>query len=233
MQTPQARDTIDLPLHRLTPSVQQILLHSLHAQQQREDASHDIDHLVRVWRNCQRIVVWPDAPITLDNDALLIAVCLHDAINLPKDSPDRQQASQRSAEHARQQLQRDVSAARLDVVCHAIEAHSYSARIPARTPEAQVLQDADRLDALGAVGIARCIDVGSRLGRRLFDLSDPQARYRLPDDSVWTLDHFRTKLFAIADTLHTDAARALARQRVAFMQQFLDQLDGEVGTSPP
>ena len=69
-----------------------------------------------------------------------------------------------------------IRAACLPEIRHAIEAHSYSAGIAPRTIEAKVVQDADRLDALGAIGLARCIAVGAALGRPLYEPDDPFCR---------------------------------------------------------
>jgi len=93
----------------------------------------------------------------------------------------------------------------IDEVYHAIEAHSYSANIPTRTLEAEVVQDADRLDSLGAIGIARCLLVGGRLNLQMFNHDDPFCDEREPDDSRYTVDHFYAKLFKLPETMKTEA----------------------------
>ena len=93
----------------------------------------------------------------------------------------------------------------------------------------RALQDADRLEALGAVGILRTVAVGVGLGAELFDAADPWARNRTRDDRRFTLDHFFTKLLQLAETLSTEAGRREARGRTAAMEDFLKQLGEEIG----
>ena len=116
----------------------------------------------------------------------------------------------------------------LPEVFHAIEAHSYSANIPTRTLEAAVVQDADRLDSLGAIGIARCLLVGGKLNRPLFHDEDPFCDGREPNDGQYTIDHFYAKLFKLPATMKTDAGRAEAQRRADLMQRYLDDLRKEV-----
>ena len=116
----------------------------------------------------------------------------------------------------------------LPEVFHAIEAHSYTANIPTRTLEAAVVQDADRLDSLGAIGIARCLLVGGTLNRPLFDNQDPFCDERDPDDGQFTIDHFYAKLFKLPATMKTRAGREEAQRRADLMQRYLDDLRKEI-----
>ncbi|WP_415920313.1 HD domain-containing protein [Tateyamaria sp. SN6-1] len=189
------------------------------------DGAHDIWHLRRVWGNCQRIADALDAPV--DRQVLMIAAYLHDIVNLPKDDPCRRDAARLSAEHAVAWMHaRGLPGA--EAVAHAIRGHSFSAGAPCETLEAQILQDADRLEALGAIGIARCFTVSGQMGAGIVHGDDPLAQTRALDDKTYALDHFQVKLFAIADTLHTAPARAMAADRVAFMRTFQAQLASEV-----
>jgi uncharacterized protein len=108
----------------------------------------------------------------------------------------------------------------LDAVAHAIEAHSYSAAIPAESIEAKIVQDADRIDALGAIGLARVFYIGGQLGRPLAHADDPLALERPLDDRAYTLDHFAVKLAALPAMMQTDAGRRLAERRVALLMDF-------------
>ncbi len=134
------------------------------------DMAHDINHVKRVVKNCSYLtdIEGANAQITLP------AAWLHDCVAVAKDSPLRAQGSRLAAQAATHFLSGiDYPAGLLPEVYHAIEAHSYSADIPPRTLEAQVVQDADRLDSLGAIGIARCLLVGGHLQRPLCDTLDP------------------------------------------------------------
>jgi HD superfamily phosphodiesterase len=99
-----------------------------------------------------------------------------------------------------------------------------------RTPEAAVVQDADRLDALGAVGIARTFLVAGSLGSALAHPTDPFPTRRPPDDRRFAVDHFYAKLLTLAGTMRTDAGRAEAERRTAFLRTFLHHLADEFGT---
>ncbi len=113
-------------------------------------------------------------------------------------------------------------------MAHAIRVHPFSRGLPPGTLEAAVLQDADRLDSIGAIGIARCFATGSVMGAPFYDEADPFARSRALDDKRFSLDHFPAKLLRIAGTLHTETARAVAATRVKLMEVFLDQLGQEI-----
>ncbi|MEY8841701.1 HD domain-containing protein [Cribrihabitans sp. XS_ASV171] len=193
-----------------------------------QDPAHDLAHLDRVWTNARTISGDPG------NRVLLAASYLHDLVNLPKDAPDRHLASRRSAEAARPILSGlCFSDAEKDATCHAIEAHSFLAGIAPETEEARILRDADRLDALGAIGIARCFMVSGALGRSLYDPEDPFAVRRDPDDSIWTLDHFRIKLLRLPQDMLTERGTEMARDRAARMIAYLDALANELGTDLP
>jgi uncharacterized protein len=182
------------------------------------DGAHDASHLARVWRTAQALLEsHPEA----DRLVVMAACYLHDLVNLPKNHPERAQASRRSAQRARHQLAWiGFPGELLDGVAHAIEAHSYSAAIAAETIEAKIVQDADRIDALGAVGLARVFHIGGQLGRPLAHPEDPLARGRPLDDTVYTLDHFAVKLAALPGMMQTDAGRRLAERRVALLMDF-------------
>ncbi len=209
------------------PFADQAALLLPHALPATDDGAHDLAHLARVWTNAYRIGQAEGANMR----QLLAAVLMHDCVAVEKSSPLRSQASRMAAEQARSVLSAlGWLPADIDVVAHAIEAHSHSAGIAPQSCEARVLQDADRLDALGVVGAARCFYVGGRLGRPLYDPADPAARDRAPDDVRFTLDHFLVKLFKLSAGFQTETGRALARQRhdrlVQLYQDFLDEIGG-------
>ncbi|MCE3604076.1 HD domain-containing protein [Massilia sp. P8910] len=183
-----------------------------------DDGAHDINHLHRVWRNAQALLAsHPEA----DALAVMAACYLHDLVNLPKNHPQRAMASRQSAELARRELAAiEFPAAKLDSVAHAIETHSFSAALPPRTIEAQLVQDADRLDALGAVGLARLFYIAGQMGSALAHPSDPLALERERDDRAYALDHIDVKLARLPAMMQTAAGRALAQARLAQLTAF-------------
>ncbi len=191
------------------------------------DPGHDVAH-------CLRVAEWT---IRLGGSAVdprhaIAAALLHDVINIPKDSPDRTRASERSAEFARGFLA-ELGFDSIDLICDAIHDHSYSTgRVP-RSPLGDALQDADRLEALGALGIFRTASCGARMGADYFDGDDPWAAHRDLDDGKHTVDHFFQKLLRLPPTLRTAAGRAEAERRAKFMTAFLRQLGDEIGAPFP
>lgn len=198
-----------------------------HALEPADDGAHDLSHLQRVWANVRRIAAQDGGDLQI----LLAATLLHDCVAVEKNSPLRAQASRLSAHKAGSILAAlGWCQSRIEATCHAIEAHSFSAAIPPVTLEAKILQDADRLDALGALGVARTFYVCGRLNRALYDPRDPHAEHRDYDDSRFTLDHFHTKLLHLADGFQTVTGARLAQVRHArlkrFMEEFIDEIDG-------
>lgn len=192
------------------------------------DGSHDLGHLRRVWGMAQHIAQAENAG---DLRVLLAASYLHDLVNLPKNAPNRAEAARLSAEKARDILAAETYPSdRIPAVCHAIEAHSYSGKTDPETIDAKILQDADRLDALGALGVARCFYIAGKMGSALFDQDDPQAQERPLDDTHFALDHFEVKLFGLPSSLHTQSARDIGFQRVEEMRAFRDALLSQIRT---
>lgn len=189
------------------------------------DAAHDIAHIKRVVNNAEKIISEESA----DKEIVVPAAWLHDCVILPKNHPDRKKASTLAARKAAEFLATtSYPKNKIPAVAHAIESHSYSAGISPETPEAKIVQDSDRLDALGAIGIARCFSVGGELNSRMYHPDDPFAESREIDDSKWTVDHFYEKLFKLPELLNTEAARRMAGERVAYMRSFLSQLSSEI-----
>ncbi|HEY8265213.1 MAG TPA: HD domain-containing protein [Steroidobacteraceae bacterium] len=189
------------------------------------DPGHGPAHLERVVATAMKLAAEEGARLEI----VLPAAWLHDCVHVAKDSPDRTRASRLAAEHAVHFLEAaGYPATWLADIRHSIEAHSYSAGIVPRTIEAKVVQDADRLDALGAVGLARCIAVGAALGRPLYEPDDPFCRLRAPDDRGASLDHFYAKLLTLANTMQTPAGRREAERRTAFLRAFIAQLESEL-----
>ncbi|EBZ8105846.1 hydrolase, partial [Salmonella enterica subsp. enterica serovar Muenster] len=122
----------------------------------------------------------------------------------------------------------DFPAEKLAGICHAIEAHSFSANIAPATPEAKIVQDADRLEALGAIGLARVFAVSGALGVALFDADDPFADRRPLNDKQFALDHFQTKLLKLPLTMQTERGKYLAQRNADFLVSYMAKLSAEL-----
>ena len=189
------------------------------------DGSHDLAHILRVFKNAMRIAEQEGG----NGRVLAAAVLLHDCVAVEKNSPLRAQASRLAAEKASTIL-RDRGWPDADIarVAHAILTHSFSAGIPPETVEAKILQDADRLDAIGMVGAARCFYVGGRMGSALYDPLDPKGEHRTLDDKAFSIDHFPIKLFKLADGFQTATGAEIARLRHRRLERFLDEFLDEI-----
>jgi uncharacterized protein len=120
-------------------------------------------------------------------------------------------------------------AEKLPAVAHAIAAHSFSAGIAPETPEARIVQDADRLEALGAIGLARMFLISGRMGGGIVDMDDPMALHRPLDDKAFALDHLEVKLLGLPATMQTRTGRLMAEERAEWMMSFRSRLLAEIG----
>lgn len=190
-----------------------------------DDPAHDFSHVVRVVSAAKKMALSENANL----EVVLPAAWLHDLVNLPKDHPDRKKASTFAADEALLFLDSiNYPKKYFNEIHHAISAHSFSAGITPETIEAKIVQDADRLDALGAVGLARLFSITTQLKRPFYDLVDPFAENRSYNDKLYGIDHIHIKLKTIASTMNTDSARQEAKQRLAFIDEFLHQLRSEI-----
>jgi uncharacterized protein len=202
-----------------------VLLEEIEPMYQWADPAHDFSHITRVYKNAQRIGKSECA----DMQVLLLAALLHDLgseSKLPKSSADLDLTCSKLAEDFLEikGFPEDVR----NKVQYAIETHRFSKGIVPETLEAKILQDADRLDAIGAIGIARVFMTGGTLKRKLYNPEDPFCQAREPDDSRWDLDHFYRKLLKLESGMHTDAARDVAQRRTTVLRRYLLELRKEL-----
>lgn len=192
--------------------------------------AHDFAHVLRVVGTAEALAEKERADVEL----CVTAALLHELFNYPKGHPKSHLSGERCAGEALALLRAEGwRADRAEAVAYAIRVHPFSRGVVPTTLEAKILQDADRLDSIGAIGIARCFATTSEMQRPFYHPDDPFCAARAPDDKLWGIDHFYRKLLRIPDVLHTDAARALARGRVAFMRDFLVQLGREIAPPSP
>ena len=193
------------------------------------DGSHDLSHFQRVWRMARDIS--RDEGGTADELILLTAAYFHDLVSLPKNHPERKEASLLSAERTVDLLKErwnEFPEEKLAGVRHAIHAHSFSAQVAAVTQEAKILQDADRMEAVGAIGLARVWYTAGQLNASLFDPADPLAERREPDDRKYALDHFQLKLLRLPAMMNTATGRRMAEVRADYLREFLRTICAEI-----
>ncbi|WP_413734286.1 phosphohydrolase [Sodalis sp. RH21] len=192
-----------------------------------DDKAHDLAHFSRVWNTAQKIMQLSQA-----NELTVLTACyFHDVVNLPKNHPERHLASTLAAKETLRILATrfpEYPVAAYPAVAHAIAAHSFSAGITPETLEAKIVQDADRLESLGAIGLARVFHVSGQLGRGLFHAEDPLALHRPLDDVHYTFDHFQTKLLTLADTMQTEMGRRMAAYNIDYLVTFMSKLCAEL-----
>lgn len=188
------------------------------------DASHDMQHIERVLVNAKKI----SATIPGANEQMIeLGVLLHDI-----DDPKYFSNEEMTAREILESLHVEESTIQEILAC--IEAVSFSGGNEQALPsiEAAIMRDADRLDAIGAVGIARAFAFGGARGRKLYDLSEEPRdemtveAYRKKE--VATVTHFREKLLKIKDLMVTEEGKRLAIKRHAFMEGYLTQLKDEL-----
>ena len=187
-------------------------------------AGHDWGHIQRVMKNGERLAKKEGA----DPVVVQLACAMHDVVNLSKSDPRRKQASTIAAEKAAQWLQGRLEEDRIELVYEAIKCHSFSAGFVPESLEARVVSDADNLDALGAIGIARTFECGGAMGCITVHPDDPLAQNRMVDDGTYTLDHFFAKLLKLGDRFYTDAGKEESSRRMEFMEGFIRELYFEV-----
>ncbi len=189
------------------------------------DPAHDWPHIGRVVANARMLS--EGSEINLNN--LLAATYCHDLINLPKDHPERREASTLTAlEAAPHLLQAGFSRSDVEHIKQVIIEHSYSKGLSPSCIEAAILQDADRLDALGAIGVLRCAAVNTQMKTSFYDSFDPLASARPLDDKNFMLDHYFVKLFELPHRMNTMKGKQEAIRRVDYMKKFIDELMSEV-----
>lgn len=185
------------------------------------DASHDFQHIERVRKNA-RIISQDEGDVR--TDLIELAVLLHDVSDI-KYSGKEGKAKENSILD-----ELDLPLRDRQQIVEIIESVSFSGghEKEAKTIEAKIVRDADRLDAIGAVGIARTFAYGGAKGRKLYDWSESarmsmsESEYRSKETASVT--HFYEKLLLLKDLMVTETGKKLALQRHEYMLAFIDQL---------
>ena len=190
-----------------------------------EDPAHDWPHIGRVVAMAKKL----SAAQSVDLPCLLAAVYCHDLVNLPKNHPDRSKASQLAAEKAAPLLhEAGFNHQEIEKIQQIVIEHSFSKGLIPSSLEAAILQDADRIDTLGAIGVLRCASVNTQMKSSFYDPFDPLAKERELNDKKYMVDHYFVKIFKLPDLMNTEQGKIEAKKRVEFMKLFLDTLMEEI-----
>ncbi|CAM5181035.1 HD/PDEase domain-containing protein OS=Ureibacillus acetophenoni OX=614649 GN=SAMN05877842_103246 PE=4 SV=1 [Ureibacillus acetophenoni] len=187
------------------------------------DASHDFQHIERVLQNAETIIA---SESSCDKEIVRLAVLLHD-VSDKKYSDNKDLETQLINEL-------NLSEDKKQHIREIIESVSFNGgnELTAKTIEAKIVRDADRLDAIGAIGIARTFAYGGAKGRKLYDESE-EARVQMSEEeyrtkSTASVTHFYEKLLLLKDLMTTEKGKKMAEERHAFMVTFLEQLSREI-----
>ena len=195
-----------------------------------KDAAHDFEHVLRVLKLAERIgeAEGADMPI------LRAAVLLHDVARVTEDGGGPCHAAA-GAQRAREILAGHPED-KVEAVAHAIATHRFRASAVPQTLEARILYDADKLDAIGAIGVARAYAIAGRCAQRLWapaplahaQRSIEEARGDIANAEHTPMHEYIFKLSRLRDSLFTATARTVARGRHDYMAQFFERLELEV-----
>ena len=191
----------------------------------KNDPAHDFEHVLRVYANAEKICMKEK----IEKKLVLTSALLHDIVSFPKTNKRSKTSSTKSAIKAKKILLKlNYSSYEIKIITDAIESHSFSKNKKPTTIEGKILQDADRLDALGAIGIARTFAVAGAENRSFYNPNDPFCSSRKADDQVWAVDHFFKKLLLLEAKMNTKSAKIEAKRRTKIIKIFLNDFKQEI-----
>jgi len=191
----------------------------------KNDPSHDFAHIMRVYKNAEKICKTEKA----NKKLVLISVLLHDIVKKSESDPRLQSSADLSATRSISILKKlKFSDNDIGIISEAIRNHSFTKKKISKSIEGKILQDADRLDAIGAIGIARVFSVSGSKNRQFYEPNDPFSKNRKPDDRKWALDHFFKKLILLENTMNTKTGKIEAKKRTKILKNYLSSLKKEI-----
>lgn len=209
-----------------TETIGETTLEEIKTMYESADPAHDFSHIIRVYKIARKIGKAEGA----DMQVLLYAALLHDVGAESKLSGASAESDALRLRIAEEFLKKKSLPEGLrDKILYAIDVHRFSKGIVPATKEAKILQDADRLDAMGAIGMARVFMTGGAMGRKFYSPEDPFCKTRAPDDKMWNLDHFYKKILKLESGMYTETAKRIARIRAAVLKRYLEDLQMEIG----
>ena len=191
----------------------------------KNDPAHDFAHIMRVYKNAEEICKKEES----NRKLVLVSVLLHDIVKKTQSDRRTRSSADLSAEKARLILRKlKFSDNDIAIVYEAIKNHSFTKGKISTSIEGRILQDADRLDAIGAIGIARVFSVSGAKNREFYEPNDPFSKTRKPNDKKWALDHFFKKLLVLENTMNTKTGKIEANKRTKVLKNYLARLKEEI-----
>ena len=191
----------------------------------KNDPSHDFEHIMRVYKNAEKICKTE----SVNKKLVLISVLLHDIVKKSQSRKSSKSSADLSAEKSLDILRKlNIPKLEIDIITEAIRNHSFTKKKISKTIEGRILQDADRLDAIGAIGIARAFCVSGVKNRPFYNPNNPFAKKRTLNDKKWALDHFFKKLLLLENQMNTKFGKIEARRRTIILKKFIDNLKLEI-----
>ena len=191
----------------------------------KNDPSHDFEHIMRVYKNAEKICNTEN----VNKKLVLISVLLHDIVKKSQSRKSSKSSADLSAEKSLEILKKlKMPKLEINIITEAIRNHSFTKKKISKTIEGRILQDDDRLDAIGAIGIARAFCVSGVKNRPFYNQNEPLAKKRILNDKKWTLDHFFKKLLLLEKQMNTKSAKIEARKRTIVLKKFIDDLKLEI-----
>lgn len=207
-------------------SLKKQLIITLKKKMSKNDPAHDINHILRVLALSEKIAKKENA----DLDIIVPAAIFHDVINYPKNHYKRLSSSEESAIFTKKVLKQVnfFPKEKIDKVCDSIRICSFTKALKPKSLEAKILQDADSLEAMGAISIMRTFSSAGTMNKIFYNVLDPFCKERKPDDNKYALDLFFTRLLIVHNRLHTKTAKNMAKKRTEFLKTFLKELKLEL-----
>ena len=191
----------------------------------KNDPAHDFEHIMRVYKNAEKICKTEKS----NKKLVLISVLLHDIIKKSETDKRTKSSSSLSASKSIKILKKlKFSDNDISIVSESIRNHSFTKNKISKSIEGRILQDADRLDAIGAIGIARVFSVSGAKNRQFYEPSDPFSKNRKMNDKKWALDHFFKKLLLLENVMNTKTGKIEAKKRTIVLKNYLDSLKKEI-----